>query len=143
MSITPIEFEYFKSQLGLAAIAAGADPVDVRLVSAYYNSIFGRRCSPATSIVKGVPAEPQAICLDAACPRAAGAECGKAGGYDSDDGTGPAPVAAAKSGTSAPTTAASPQPSGNAALPTVSGEGTIMTLIAGLVAMGLMTDAFG
>ena len=75
MDLSAAEVGYFITQVANSAASFGVTKDDLTIVGNALNSLFGMRCSAATTVVPAQGPQLQAICIDPTCPLAANATC--------------------------------------------------------------------
>jgi hypothetical protein len=75
MNLSKPEMDYFITQVGLSAASFGVATADVETVGMALNDTFNQRCSPPSTVIPGMGAQLNAICLNPACPTASNAVC--------------------------------------------------------------------
>lgn len=68
MDLSPAEFGYFVSEVGLAATSFGVSEQDVSTVASALQKLFGYRCSPHAVVIPEMGATLNSICQDEKCP---------------------------------------------------------------------------
>ena len=129
MDLNPNELNYFITQVGLSAASFGVTTDDVTAVGMALNSLFGFKCSAATTVIPNTPPETQAICQDDSCPLAANANCsayGKAVAPMSATVSSAGPTSTSNAG---PSTSGSSKPSGASVSQITSLFGTLMAAV--------------
>lgn len=76
MALDNAEVTYFIDQVGLAAASFGVAKADVMAAGSALETLFGKRCAPATTVIPAQGPQLQAICIEPDCPLAANATCG-------------------------------------------------------------------
>ncbi|KAF1972087.1 hypothetical protein BU23DRAFT_581093 [Bimuria novae-zelandiae CBS 107.79] len=75
MALSPSEFGYFVTQVGLAATSFGVSSSDVSAVADVLNTLFGYRCSPKTTVIPEMGETLNSICQNEKCPLDPNATC--------------------------------------------------------------------
>lgn len=68
MDLSPSEFGYFVTQVGLAATSFGVSEEDVSTVATALQKLFGYRCSPPATVIPEMGPTLNSICQNEKCP---------------------------------------------------------------------------